>query len=282
MILRVTTRRRLQIVLGIGCALFFGGCAWIPKGDQPAQYLEAPEMTETLAEVTSRLQNWPEDRWWEQFGNPELNGLIEQALNDNPGLKHAAAPAAAGHFSCEGRRRAAVAVSRSRGIVDLRTYFATWRVCGLNPEVAGIRIMYGIINPLSFRYEFDFWGKNRAMLEAALGHAAAEEAETAEVRLRLTTGIARAYFRGQALQQQLTIVKTIVGIRRELKTLAETRFRLGLDNDQPVKIAVADYEAAFKRQAAIRDQLDVQRHLLARLVGKGPDEAGPICLPSRK
>src|SRR5262249_5086783 len=140
----------------------------------------------------------------------------------------------------------------------------------------GIRIMYGIINPLSFRYEFDFWGKNRAMLEASLGHAAAEEAETAEVRLRLTTGIARAYFRGQALQQQLTVVKTIVSIRRNLQRRAETRFHLGLDTDQPVKIAVADYEAVFKRQAAVRDQLDVQRHLLARLAGKGPDEAAHL------
>ena len=74
----------------------FASCAWIPKGDPPAQYLEPPEMTETLAEVTSRLQKWPEDRWWEQFGNPELNGLIDQALKDNPGLKHAAATAAAG------------------------------------------------------------------------------------------------------------------------------------------------------------------------------------------
>ncbi|HQV47384.1 MAG TPA: TolC family protein, partial [Nitrospira sp.] len=254
MILPVTMRRRLQIVLGIGCALFFGGCAWIPKGDQPAQYLEAPEMTETLAEVTSRLQNWPEDRWWEQFGNPELNGLIEQSLNDNPGLKHAAARLrqATSLVKVEGARllpflEADASLTYER--ISQHGVFAA-----LNPEVAGIKIMYGIINPLSFRYEFDFWGKNRAMLEAALGHAAAEEAETAEVRLRLTTGIARAYFRGQALQQQLTIVKTIVGIRRELKTLAETRFRLGLDNDQPVKIAVADYEAAFKRQAAIRDQ----------------------------
>ena len=276
MILPVTMRRRLQIVLGIGCALFFGGCAWIPKGEQPAQYLEAPEMTETLAEVTSRLQNWPEDRWWEQFGNPELNGLIEQSLNDNPGLKHAAARLrqATSLVKVEGARllpflEADASLTYER--ISQHGVFAA-----LNPEVAGIKIMYGIIKPLSFRYEFDFWGKNRAMLEAALGHAAAEEAETAEVRLRLTTGIARAYFRGQALQQQLTIVKTIVGIRRELKTLAETRFRLGLDNDQPVKIAVADYEAAFKRQAAIRDQLDVQRHLLARLVGKGPDEGAHL------
>lgn len=268
-----TTTRRLRIVLGIGCALFFGSCAWIPKGDPPAEYLDPPEMKETLDEVTSRLQQWPEDRWWEQFGNPELNDLIETALKDNPGLKHASA-----------RLRQAEALVKVEGarllpFMEAEASLTYERIsqhgvfAALNPEVGGIRIAYGIINPLSFRYEFDFWGKNRAMLEAALGHAAAEEAETAEVRLRLTAGIARAYFRGQALQQQLNVVKTIVGIRRDLQKLAETRFHLGLDNDQPVKIAVAEYEAAFKRQAAVRDQLDVQRHLLARLAGKGPDEA---------
>ncbi|MGH7257163.1 MAG: efflux transporter outer membrane subunit [Nitrospiraceae bacterium] len=273
---RFMATSRLSIVLGIGCALLFGSCAWIPKGDPPAEYLEPPEMKETLAEVTSRLQQWPEDRWWEQFGNPELNELIETALKDNPGLKLASARLhqAQALVKVEGARllpflEADASLTYER--ISQHGVFAA-----LNPEVAGIRIMYGIINPLSFRYEFDFWGKNRAMLEAALGHAAAEEAETAEVRLRLTTGIARAYFRGQALQQQLNVVKTLVGIRRDLRVLAETRFRLGLDNDQPVKVAVAEYEAAFKRQAGVRDQLDVQRHLLARLAGKGPDEAAHL------
>jgi NodT family efflux transporter outer membrane factor (OMF) lipoprotein len=256
--------------------LLLTGCAWIPPGNPPAEYLEAPEMTETLAEITNRLQQWPEDRWWEQFGNPELNEVIETALRDNPGLKQASARLrqAEALVKVEGARllpflEADASLSYER--ISQHGVFAA-----LNKEVAGIRIMYGIINPLSFRYEFDFWGKNRAMLEAALGHTAAEEAERAEVRLRLTTGIARAYFRGQALQQQLTVVKTIVGIRRHLQKLAETRFRLGLDNDQPVKIAVADYEAAFKREASVRDQLEVQRHLLARLAGKGPDEAAHL------
>ena len=270
------SRQRRRSSLGIVGLLLFTGCAWIPPGNPPAEYLEPPEMTETLAEVTSRLQQWPEDRWWEQFGNPELNRLIETALTDNPGLKQASARLhqAEALVKVEGARllpflEADASLSYER--ISQHGVFAA-----LNKEVAGIRIMYGIINPLSFRYEFDFWGKNRAMLEAALGHAAAEEAERAEVRLRLTTGIARAYFRGQALQQQLTVVKAIVGIRHNLQKLAETRFRLGLDNDQPVKITVADYEAAFKRQAAVRDQLDVQRHLLARLAGKGPDEAAHL------
>jgi NodT family efflux transporter outer membrane factor (OMF) lipoprotein len=270
------TIQRLQSWLGIGGLLLFAGCAWIPAGDPPAEYLEPPEIKETLAEVTGRLQQWPEDRWWEQFGNPELNELIEKALNDNPGLKQVSARLrqAESLVKVEGARllpflEADASLTYER--ISQHGVFAA-----LNQDVAGIRIMYGIINPLSFRYEFDFWGKNRAMLEASLGHAAAEEAERAEVRLRLTTGIARAYFRGQALQQQLTVVKTIVGIRRQLQTLAETRFRLGLDNDQPVKVAVAEYEGALKRQAAVRDQLDVQRHLLARLAGKGPDEAAHL------
>jgi NodT family efflux transporter outer membrane factor (OMF) lipoprotein len=268
--------RHLLVSLFAGIQMIAPGCAWIPNGEPPAAYLEPPELKETLAEVASRLQQWPEDRWWEQFGNPELNGLIGTALKDNPGLKQASARLrqAEALVKVEGARllpflEADASLTYER--ISQHGVFAA-----LNQEVAGIRIMYGIINPLSFRYEFDFWGKNRAMLEAALGHAAAEEAERAEVRLRLTTGVARAYFRGQALHQQLTVVKTIVGIRRDLQKLAETRFKLGLDNELAVKQAIADYETAVKRQAAVRDQLDVQRHLLARLAGKGPDEAAHL------
>jgi NodT family efflux transporter outer membrane factor (OMF) lipoprotein len=273
MTLCLTTLRRLRMMFLLGGALFLGSCAWIPKGDPPAEYLEPPEMKETLAEVTSRLQQWPEDRWWEQFGNPELNQLIETALTDNPGLKLASARLrqAEALVKVEGARLLPFLEADASLTYERLSQHGVF--AALNPEVAGARFMLGIINPLSFRYEFDFWGKNRALLEAALGHAAAEEAEKAEVRLRLTAGIARAYFRGLALQQQLNIVKAIVDIRRDLRNLAQTRFRLGLDNDQPVKIAVAEYEAAFKRQAGVRDQLDVQRHLIARLVGKGPDEA---------
>ena len=38
-------------------------------------------------------------------------------------------------------------------------------------EAAGANILFASINPVSLRYEFDFWGKNRAALEAALGEA---------------------------------------------------------------------------------------------------------------
>ena len=280
---RRTNHRHGGTVL-LSMLLVASSCAWIPKGDPPAAYLEPPEMKEALAEVTSRLEKWPEDRWWEQFNNSELTRLEETALKDNPGLKRASARLreAQGFVRVEGARllpflEADASLTYER--ISQHGVFAA-----LNPEVAGARILLGVINPLSFRYEFDFWGKNRAMMEAALGQAAAEEAEEAEIRLHLTTGIARAYFRGQALSRQLALVRAMVDLRRQLRQLAETRFKLGIDNELAVKQATAEYEAAVKRQAGVRDQLDVQRHLLARLTGKGPDEGlhlfkGPHVVP---
>ncbi len=262
-------------VSGLCLSIMFGitGCGWwIPKGDPPATYMAAPELQETIEEVTNRLQKWPDDRWWEQFRNVELNRLIETALSDNPGLKVASARLreAQGLVRVEGARLlpfldADASLTYER--ISQHGVFAA-----LNPEAGGARILLGMINPLTFRYEFDFWGKYRATLEAALGQAAAEEAERAEVRLRLTTGIARAYFRGHALHRQLELIHAIVDLRRRLRILAETRSKLGLDNDLAVKQAVADYEAAVKRQASVHDQLDIQRNLLARLMGKGPDD----------
>jgi NodT family efflux transporter outer membrane factor (OMF) lipoprotein len=272
---------RFSASLLLSAVLWVTGCAWIPKGDPPAAYLEPPELKETMEEVTNRLQQWPEDRWWEQFNNPELTQIIDMGLQDNPGLKMASA-----------RLREAQALVRVEGarllpFLEADASLTHERLsqhgvfAALNPEVGGASFFLGVINPLSFRYEFDFWGKNRSTMEAALGQAAAEEAERAEVRLRLTTGIARAYFRGQALHRQLQLVRSIVDIRRNLRQLAETRSKLGLDNELAVKQAIADYETAVKRLAGVRDQLDVQRHLLARLAGKGPDDVGHLFTHSR-
>jgi outer membrane protein TolC len=64
-------------------------------------------------------------------------------------------------------------------------------------------------------------------LEAALGEAAAQQAELAETRLLLTTGIARAYIRGATLSQQLGLVQGMVKVGRLSLTVAKTRFSTG-------------------------------------------------------
>ena len=276
MIRRSLPQKWLFFAPGFGFPLLLAGCAWMPPEGERADFQGPPAMERILSNVSRQgaataANAWPEGEWWRQFRSSELNRVMDVALRDNPGLKKA-----------YDRLNEAGAVANVEGArllpwldVDAegkQTRFAKHGVvAAYNPELGGAEVTVASINPLSFRYEFDFWGKNRAAFNAALGEAAAAEAEFAEARLLLTTAIARSYIRGVALAQQLALAQEMVELRRELLRLAETRFHTGLDTDDAAKQAAVDLETAIKRAAGTRAFLVVQQDLLARLMGEGPD-----------
>jgi len=272
MIRQFTPHQALLLGFYTGFMLFISGCAWIPSGDKPAEFLKTPAMEHTLSDTghgvpLAPAEHWPHDRWWREFGSQELNGLMVIALKDNIGLKVAAA-----------RLRQAQALVRVEGarllpFLDAAAGIETGRFSenSFNVALRGENFVSAFITPLSLRYQFDFWGKNRAALEAALGEASAEKAEQAEVLLQLTSSITRSYIQGMALRQQLDLAHAMVELRRDLLNMDETRLRLGLDSADQVKLATIELEQVNKREAGIRDQLDIQRNLLARLIGHGPD-----------
>ena len=261
---------------GIGCLLFGTGCAWIPPGEEPAEFIEPESMEVTLSharhhEPENPIPEWPKDRWWQEFGSPELDELIDTGLKNNPGLKVAYARLHEAHalVRVEGARLLPFLEADAELTAERISEHGVF--AALNPEVAGIDIALGLINPLSFRWELDFWGKNRAMMESAMSRELAHQAEWAEVRLRLTTAIARSYFRRIALRQQLEVIEAMVELRRDLLNLAKIRFRSGLDDANSIMRATAELETAKKREAGTREQLDFQQYLLVRLSGHGPD-----------
>jgi NodT family efflux transporter outer membrane factor (OMF) lipoprotein len=261
---------------GAGFVLLLSGCAWMPPGGEHAEFMEPPPMERTLSEASRQgaataVNAWPDDQWWRQFRSADLDRIMDIALRDNPGLKKAydRLIEAGAVADVEGARLLPWLDADAEG---KQTRFAKHGVvAAYNPALGGVEVTVASINPLSFRYEFDFWGKNRAALEAALGEAAAAQAEFAEARLLLTTAIARSYIRGVALAQQLALAQEMVALRHELLRLAETRFRTGLDTDDAAKQAAVELEIANKRAAGTRDFLVVQQDLLARLMGEGPD-----------
>ena len=213
-------------------------------------------------------EHWPHERWWREFGSSELNSLMATALKENIGLKVAAA-----------RLRQAQALVRVEGArllpfldagagIEMGRFSAN----GFNVALRGENFVSAFITPLSLRYQFDFWGKNRAALEAALGEAAAEKAEQAEVLLQLTSCNCAVLYTGSGTYGSSSIwLHAMVELRRDLLNMDETRLRLGLDSVDQVKQATIELEQVNKREAGIRDQLNIQRNLLARLIGNGPD-----------
>jgi NodT family efflux transporter outer membrane factor (OMF) lipoprotein len=276
MIRRSLPQKWLFFAPGAGFVFLLSGCAWMPPGGEHAEFMEPPPMERTLSKASQQgtataVNAWPDDQWWRQFRSADLDRIMDIALRDNPGLKKAydRLIEAGAVADVEGARLLPWLDADAEG---KQTRFAKHGVvAAYNPALGGVEVTVASINPLSFRYEFDFWGKNRAALEAALGEAAAAQAEYAEARLLLTTAIARSYIRGVALAQQLALAQEMVVLRRELLRLAETRFRTGLDTDDAAKQAAVELEVANKRAAGTRDFLVVQQDLLARLMGEGPD-----------
>ena len=122
---------------------------------------------------------------------------------------------------------------------------------------------------MSFSYEFDFWGKNRAALDAALGEATAEEAEFAEARLLLTTAIARSYIRGATFARELALRRDMVKVRREALTVAQTRFHTGLGPADAVVQATVDLENVVRLEASTRALLIMQQNSARPADGRG-------------
>lgn len=279
------TRGFLSPVSGFALLLLLGGCAYMPQESERAEFRDPPPMDRTLSKAKEQPAapgfNWPQDEWWRLFGSAELDRVMELALRDNPGLKKA--------YASLGEADALARVEGARLLpwVDAENTFRQVRVAkhgivaAYNPALGGGEFTSDSLDPLSFRYEFDFWGKNRASFDAALGEAAADEAEYAETRLLLTTAVARSFIRGAALAQQLALAHRMVELRRELLLLAQTRYRTGLDTNDVVKEANVALETAEKREAGARELLVFQQNLLARLIGGGPDDTQNIFTAKR-
>ena len=240
-----------------------------------ASFIEPPKMQQTLAasglKINHEEASWPKEEWWHNYRNPELNRLISKALQDNQNLKKA------GDTLQEAD--ASVRVAGAKLLPSLQSDY--WGrqsrnpirgvVASYNPTQGGLEKTAFFLTPFVMTWELDFWGKNRAALEAAIGAATAQAAEFEQTRLLLTTGVARAYVRGYAYSKQLDITHELVSLRRELLNLAETRFQTGLDTADGIQIARSDFEGAIRREATVRAALTIQQDALARMIGEGPD-----------
>lgn len=229
-----------------------------------------PSIDSSLQSSAFSLGDWPEGNWWEMFHSSELNGLIEQALRENPTLIAV-------------RKRIDFAEQTAK-VVRSRLFPLLYFNAEDNWELLSHHGLYRAFNDkvpinatlidltLSFSYEFDFWGKNRHLYHAALGEMKAQEAEAAEVALMTTTAVTMAYF----------ALKTNLMRERLYEALYKVRFNtVKLQNDLQNSFLLSSLMPLFTEEGvleaeklvySIREQVEVDKHLLNILVGRGPDD----------
>jgi len=243
-----------------------------PEVQVPAAYREAPPAS--FKALSGWKEAQPNDgagrgKWWELFGDPQLNALQEQVDVSNQTLAVAEAQLRGA--------RAAIGVVRAPLFPTVTsTVTATGTRQSLNRAAAGqnpssaTRSDY--LLPLDTSYELDVWGRIRHNVEASTASAQASAADLETARLSIHAELAVDYFvlHGLDTQKQL-LALTIAAFERALE-LTTNRYNQGVASQVEVLQARTQLEATRAQAIEVGVQRAQFEHAIAILLGKPPAE----------
>ena len=258
--------RRLLFLL----PLLIHGCLSIPE-----QNVESVAFTSGLdddfqAAMDSGIfvaKDWPPADWWLEYDDAFLNELIDVALEKSPTLRLAEERLnAAANVTIE--KRAALFPELAIDGNDNYEHFSKhgfFRT--LAPTVPAV--INDITLNLSYRWEIDFWGKNRNTFQASLGELRAAEADRDAAKLILTTSIAYDYAELQFLLRKKEILMQKNAHDQALLKIRENRHRQALDTALQVLSAEANVLDTAVLLAELDQQIEQHLHELKALSGMG-------------
>ncbi|MFL6708263.1 MAG: efflux transporter outer membrane subunit [Massilia sp.] len=260
-----------------GAAAVLAGCV-SQGGLAPQAHLQDPDRlkastTLSVAQVTPAA--WPARDWWRRYGDAQLNQLLDEALGSNPTMRIAEARVrqASGAATAAG---AALLPQVNANARSSRVEFS--KNSNIPPPLAG-NWRWSNEASLGFGYELDFWGKNQAALDAAVGRQKAAEAESEAARLVLTVGVTHTYLKLSQLYAQRDLAVDVLKQRQQVLTLTEQRLRAKIDSEADRSQAALAIPVAQADIAALDEAIALVRTELAALLGAGPDRGASIVRP---
>ncbi len=251
-----------KTILMLIVAVILSGCALGPDYVRPA--VETPQ---TWKLVVEEAKATADSLWWEQFGDPALNELIDAALHENKDLRIAAARV----DEYEGR----LMVARS----DLFPRADASYKAGKNriSEHGSNMVSSLITNPyhqyqtgFGASWELDIWGRYRRADEAARAELLATEEARRGMILSLCSSVAVGYVNLRDLDNQLTIARSTAENTKKTLDLFQIRSKGGVISDLELSQVQSQYALTLTRIPAIEKLISQQENALCILLGRNP------------
>jgi NodT family efflux transporter outer membrane factor (OMF) lipoprotein len=244
------------------------GCVIGPQYQKPVTQAQAPMTLKEMAgndqwKMATPSDDLPKGKWWEIFGDPQLNSLEESVSINNQNLKQAEA-----QFL---QARALVAGNRANYYPTLGTTPAiTQTSLGANAGhgLSESFVSYSI--PANATWEPDLWGRVRLSVENAAANAQVSAADLENVRLSEQALLATDYFSLAAQDMQQTVlVDTIDAYQKNLK-LTTDRFNGGVASKSDITLAQTQLSGAQAQSTDLRILRAQYEHAIAVLTGQPP------------
>jgi NodT family efflux transporter outer membrane factor (OMF) lipoprotein len=261
-------------VLAVWVALLSAGCAVGPNYNRPAAPVPPAYKEEVASEATAESWKQAEPRdhslrgkWWEAFGDPELNALADQVASSNQSIAQAEAAFRGARAAARGARAelfptvtASPSVTRSHASPD----------SSAAPAGTSAATITSYEVPIDLSYEADVWGRIRRNVEGSVASAQASAADLETVRLTMQAELAVDYFQIKGLDAQKQLLDQTVAAYEKALQLTINRHDQGVASG----VDVAQAETQLYTTRAQATDLAVSRaqleHAIAILVGKPP------------
>ncbi|WP_293775893.1 efflux transporter outer membrane subunit [uncultured Oxalicibacterium sp.] len=260
----------LACVVLAGCA----SSAGIAPQSSPLQAadmaFDAQNISKSAAEAS-----WPNEKWWQIYGDTQLDALMARALQDNPGLREVAArgrqaAALVERTDADGKPHVAAVASLDRQLFSEHDFIPA-------PEAGN----YAWYNRLALQagYDLDLWGKHHHALAASLAQKQLADAETQLASLTLEQAVTHAYVELSLQFALRDMAEERLAHRNQALDVVRKRLQAGLVSEVDVTQLEATLPPLALEIEQCEERITVLRNQLAVLSGQGPGAGAQIDRP---
>lgn len=284
---------------GLVLAVALAGCAAGPNyrppaTDAPPQFSANTQVTANTSVTTATVAQPSRPAvdlaaWWKSLDDPELDSLVERAIQSNPDLEVALTrlqqartyeSVVVGHALPEVDASAAAGRGTGSDLTKGRAEQAL-----TSADNAGGLQHINAIGGFDAVWELDIFGKYRREFEAArFDRQAAADARNA-VLTTVVADVVRAYVDLRGFQTQVSILRKASDVLKESLRIVTIRYQRGITNELDVALATRELDTFQAQIAPLQAQVNAAQYALAVLIGEYPESivkelSAPDLIPS--
>ncbi|MBW1733899.1 MAG: efflux transporter outer membrane subunit [Deltaproteobacteria bacterium] len=257
-------------ILMAGVCLVAGACIKMgPDFKKPDPPIKEPQTFQYAPERPVPAE--PEDRWWETFGDPALDRVVENALKHNLDLQQASARILElkyGVIQARSGRYPAIGLQ-----IESQRQHQPEAAVGPGRSIGGTTDNYNFSLPASF--ELDLWGKFARAEEASQADLLQGEEARWTLAQSLVAEAVTLYLKMESIERRIQITRESLENYQESVTFVERRYKRGLTSILDLRQARRTLAQAQSNLPLLIQELGATQQALAVLLGRYPETRPP-------
>ena len=249
-----------KILTIAACSLMMASCGLYNKYERPevnTQGLVRDIVNDGDTLAVNTDENFGNLPWREVFTDPQLQSLIEQALENNVDLRNAALNVK--------MMETALTVSKLAFLPSV-AFAPQGTISQVQMDGASVNRIYSL--PVAATWNVDLFGNLLSQKRSAQVKLLATKDYQVAVQTQIICGVANLYYTLMMLDEQLAIVTDMEQLTKETWDMMELQMQLGRARSTSVQTAEANYYSVQAKKADLKRQIREMENSMSLLLNE--------------